>query len=73
MNALELRAYEQGRRDGYKQGYYQGVRDGATEAHKLTADEQARRIAAAQDHVNNSGEKAQGAASTRSASRARKP
>ena len=60
MNELELHAW----REGYRLGYYQGVRDGSSEAHKLTADEQARRIAAAaeqQQQLNLSGEKEQGA------------
>lgn len=73
MNELELAAYERGRRDGYARGYYQGVRDGASEAHKLTADEQARRIAAAatEDQVNSSGERAQGHARPRPSSKPR--
>jgi len=60
LNELELHAW----REGYRLGYYQGVRDGSSEAHKLTADEQARRIAegmttAEQQQLNLSGEKAQ--------------
>ena len=75
MNELELHAW----REGYRLGYYQGVRDGSSEAHKLTADEQARRIAegmttAEQQQLNLSGEKAQGAwPITRPARPRRKP